>query len=82
MLTECIYEHRDQIADVLFESFKETLHGIESRALIVFLSEGIDEMNLLFSPSLRIKFYEESAHELFRIQRLINEIEGRENVVF
>jgi hypothetical protein len=82
VLTESIYEHRDQMDDEHFEQTIKTVHGIEGKALSVFLCEGEDALNECLPLPLRIKFYEDSAHEIFRIQRLINEIEGRENEIF
>jgi hypothetical protein len=81
-LSESIYECRDKMEDEHFEQVIKTVRGIEDKALSVFLCEGDDALNECLPLPLRIKFYEESAYEIFRIQRLINEIEGRENEIF
>ena len=81
VLSERIYECRDDIDDDDYVKISRSVVGIEGKALSLFLCGDDDARNLLLPEPLRRKFYEESSDEIFKITRFLNDVDGMLNVI-
>ena len=82
VLSGRMYDYRDEIDDEDYERMSKVIIGIEKKALSLFLCENDDSLEKLLSASLRCKFYEESSAETFKLDRFLNEVDGKSNAVF
>ncbi len=81
LVLELAFRCFEELDEEDFERIIKSANAIDQKAMSIYICEDATAKDQVMPELLRRRFYEQSADEIFRLHRFLNELHGKENAV-